>query len=155
MNDFSQVNDSLIIRPAVYDDLPGLLDLYTHLHGNPVPETDTRVEKIWRRIIDDDNHHILLGLIGGEPVTSCVLVIVENLTHMQRPYALIENVVTCADYRSRGYASRILDAAGDIAVSRGCYKIILMTGSKHESTLNFYRRAGYNSDDKTAFIRWL
>ena len=26
---------------------------------------------------------------------------------------------------------------------------------KRESTLNFYRNALYNSDDKTAFIQWL
>ena len=29
---------------------------------------------------------------------------------------------------------------------------MLLTGSKEESTLNFYRSAGYNSSDKTAFI---
>ena len=28
---------------------------------------------------------------------------------------------------------------------------MLMTGSKKESTLNFYRKAGYRSDDKTGF----
>jgi GNAT superfamily N-acetyltransferase len=151
----SETNDGLIICQAVYEDLPGLLSLYTHLNGNPLPVIDTRVEEIWRRIIGGDNHHILLGLIGGVPVTSCVLVVVENLTHTQRPYALIENVVTRADYRGRGYASRILAAAGDIAASGGCYKIMLMTGSKQESTLNFYRNAGYNCVDKTAFVRWL
>jgi hypothetical protein len=34
-------------------------------------------------------------------------------------------------------------------------KLMLLTGSKNENTLNFYRRAGYNSEDKTAFIQWL
>lgn len=28
---------------------------------------------------------------------------------------------------------------------------MLLTGSKEESTLNFYKSAGYNSSDKTAF----
>lgn len=32
---------------------------------------------------------------------------------------------------------------------------MLLTGSKEESTLNFYRNAGYNSSDKTAFIQWI
>lgn len=35
------------------------------------------------------------------------------------------------------------------------YKMMLLTGSKEESTLNFYRNAGYNSSDKTAFIQWI
>jgi len=32
---------------------------------------------------------------------------------------------------------------------------MLLTGSKREATLNFYKNAGYNCNDKTAFIQWL
>jgi ribosomal protein S18 acetylase RimI-like enzyme len=155
MINLNNTDNSFSIRRAEFGDLPDLLNLYTHLHNTPVPVIDNRVEEVWRNIIGDGNQHILLGITDGKPVSSCVLVIVSNLTHMQHPYALIENVVTHADYRGRGYATRMLDAAADIAVSRGCYKIMLMTGSKQESTYNFYRSAGYNSADKTAFVRWL
>ena len=34
-------------------------------------------------------------------------------------------------------------------------RMMLLTGSKNESTLRFYENAGYNSADKTAFIKWL
>lgn len=84
-----------------------------------------------------------------------MLVIVPNLTQGQRPYGLIENVVTDEAHRNRGYASRLLDFAKGIATERRCYKIMLMTGSKTESTWRFYERAGYNRTDKTAFIQWL
>ena len=43
----------------------------------------------------------------------------------------------------------------EIAVKENCYKMMLLTGAKDESTLNFYKKAGYNSTDKTAFIQWL
>ncbi|NLA86435.1 MAG: GNAT family N-acetyltransferase, partial [Clostridiales bacterium] len=86
---------------------------------------------------------------------SCVLVIVPNLTHSQRPYALIENVVTDINHRSKGYATAVLNYARDLARRANCYKIMLMTGSKLPGTLRFYERAGYNSHDKTAFIQWL
>ncbi len=33
--------------------------------------------------------------------------------------------------------------------------MMLLTGSKLDSTLNFYENAGYNKNDKTAFIMWL
>lgn len=36
-----------------------------------------------------------------------------------------------------------------------CYKMMLLTGSKEQKTLDFYENAGYNSADKTAFIQWL
>jgi hypothetical protein len=33
--------------------------------------------------------------------------------------------------------------------------MMLLTGSKEETTLDFYKKAGYNSTDKTAFIQWI
>ena len=42
-----------------------------------------------------------------------------------------------------------------LAREQGCYKLMLMTGSKRQSTLRFYERAGYRSDVKTAFLQWL
>ncbi len=33
--------------------------------------------------------------------------------------------------------------------------MMLLTGSHDPKTLDFYRHAGYNSTDKTAFIQWL
>lgn len=36
----------------------------------------------------------------------------------------------------------------------GCCKIMLLSGSKDEKTLQFYNKAGYNSTDKTAFVQW-
>jgi GNAT superfamily N-acetyltransferase len=67
----------------------------------------------------------------------------------------VENVVTHSDFRGKGIATACLNYARDIAKSENCYKLMLLTGSKNENTLNFYRRAGYNSEDKTAFIQWL
>ena len=145
----------LLIREAGEGDLERLLRLYTQLHEKTIPPLDDRIYIPWRRILADPGHHILLGLVDGEAVSSCVLVVIPNLTRGGSPYALVENVVTHADYRGQGYASRLLDAARDMAGEAGCYKIMLLTGAKDDATLNFYRRAGYNSSDKTAFIQWL
>lgn len=63
--------------------------------------------------------------------------------------------MTDAAYRGKGYATECLSYARQIAKQTNCYKMMLLTGSKKESTLNFYENAGYNSTDKTAFIQWL
>lgn len=143
------------IREATRQDLYPLLELYTHLHGNPMPREEQKLQRLWEDILGDKNYHILLGIEEKRLVSSCVLLIVPNLTHAQRPYALVENVVTHRDFRGRGYASQLLTYAGQLAKVQHCYKIMLMTGSKEESVLGFYRRAGYNSYDKTAFVQWL
>lgn len=144
-----------MVREITESDLAGLLELYTHLHGNPIPENTAELSALCRKILDDENHHIIVAEEDGKIVSSCVCVIVPNLTHGQRPYALIENVVTDEAYRRRGLATACLDFARKIAVNANCYKMMLLTGSKEESTLRFYEKAGYNRNDKTAFIQWL
>ena len=145
----------MIIREIRENELGDLLELYTHLHELGVPENSARLRDTWAAICSDENHHIIVCEVDGRLVSSCVCVIVPNLTRNIRPYAFIENVVTRAEYRGRGYATACLDRARALAVKADCYKMMLLTGSKSESTLNFYQRAGYNSTDKTAFIQWL
>lgn len=143
------------IRETKEDDLESLLDLYTQLHDNPFPNINEDIKSLWKDILLDKHHHIIVCCIDKKIVSSCVIIIVPNLTHNQRPYALIENVITDKSYRKKGFATATLDFASEIAKKQNCYKIMLLTGSKEESTLKFYEKAGFNSNDKTAFIRWL
>lgn len=143
------------IRSVQDRDLYGLLALYTQLHSNAMPASSERLSALWDSIRADPNHHIIVAEYNGAIVSSCVLVVIPNLTHDQRPYALIENVVTDAQHRNMGLASACLAFAKEIAVRENCYKIMLLTGSKREETLRFYRNAGYNSQDKTGLIQWL
>jgi ribosomal protein S18 acetylase RimI-like enzyme len=145
----------MLIREATKEDLFSLLNLYTHLHDSPIPENDDSLTSLWTEILHDPHHHIIVGQLDGQIICSCVLLIVPNLTHKQRPYAVIENVITHKNYRSKGYATQILDYTKKIAESKNCYKIMLMTGSKENTTLRFYEHAGFNRQDKTAFIMWL
>ena len=144
-----------MIRELTENDFDGLMQLYTHLHDNPVPQKSGEILALWQRILNDKDHHIIVAVENDRIVSSCVCVIIPNLTHGQQPYALIENVVTDPQYRGRGLATACLDYAREIAQNNGCYKMMLLTGSKLESTLKFYERAGYNRQDKTAFIQWI
>ena len=136
-------------------DLKDLLTLYMQLHDNPMPESTQELNDLWKQILNDKNHHIIVAEEDGKIVSSCVCVIIPNLTHSQRPYAFIENVITDENYRKRGLATDCLNYAKEIAQKENCYKLMLLTGSKKESTLKFYEQAGYNRNDKTAFIQWI
>ncbi|MFC2422695.1 GNAT family N-acetyltransferase [Fusobacterium polymorphum] len=144
-----------MVREAVKKDLDELLNLYLFLHEKNIPKNSEYLENTWKTIIEDINHHIVIKEINGKIVSSCVCVIVPNLTRNIRPYALIENVVTNEGYRGKGYATECLNYAKEIAIKNNCYKMMLLTGTKSENTLAFYKSAGYNSDDKIAFIQWL
>lgn len=144
-----------MIREAKREDLDALLELYLFLHEDGIPEKNAHLEETWEQIIGDPNHHLIVREVEGKIVSSCVCVIIPNLTRNVRPYAFIENVVTRADYRGKGYATECLDFAKKIAEKENCYKMMLLTGSKRPETLSFYEKAGYNSSDKTAFIQWI
>lgn len=144
-----------MIREIRPDELNNLLELYTHLHEEGIPENSEHLQKTWQQICADEHHHIIVCEIEGKLVSSCVCVIIPNLTRNIRPYAFIENVVTHADYRGKGYATACLNDARELAKQANCYKMMLLTGAKDEKTLRFYQGAGYNCADKTAFIQWL
>lgn len=144
-----------MVREVNENELTELLELYLHLHEESVPENTEHLRQTWNTIIRDENHHIIVKIVNGKIVSSCVCVIIPNLTRNVRPYAFIENVVTHAEYRGKGYATECLNYAKEIAEKADCYKMMLLTGSKDKKTLDFYEKAGYNSTDKTAFIQWL
>ena len=143
------------IREIKENELSALLELYTHLHESGIPENSEHLRNTWTRICSDENYHIIVCEVDGKLVSSCVCVIIPNLTRNIRPYAFIENVVTHTNHRRKGYATACLNYAKELAAKADCYKMMLLTGAKSESTLDFYKQAGYNCTDKTAFIQWL
>ena len=138
------------VRPATRQDLPAVLDLYRHLNSDTDGSSIQTAEAVFDRFLAYDGSAILLCLVDDVAVASCTLVVVPNLTRGARPYALIENVVTHGDHRRMGYGRKVLDAACDAAWAAGCYKVMLMTGSKQPGTLDFYRSAGFEQS-KTGF----
>lgn len=141
------------LREIEKDELGQLLQLYTFLHEEAPPREGEELQEVWESILADPRHHILVGCVGERLICSCVLLIVPNLTHGLQPYALIENVVTHKDFRGKGCGTALLAYAVELAQTQNCYKIMLMTGRKDEKTLRFYERAGFNRQDKTAFVR--
>lgn len=125
----------MIIREIKENELSDLLELYIHLHELGMPEDSEHLHNTWDTICNDENHHIIVCEVDGKLVSSCVCVIIPNLTRNIRPYAFIENVVTHTDYRGKGYATACLNYAKELAVTADCYKMMLLTGSKSESTL--------------------
>jgi GNAT superfamily N-acetyltransferase len=146
----------LFTRYVRKDELSRLLELYKHLHETgdaPLP-SDDQLARLWHEIMDSSLLHYLVGEIDGKLVSSCTLAIIPNLTRGARPYGLIENVVTHRDYRKRGFGTRTLQHALQIAWDCDCYKVMLLTGSKNESTLRFYEQAGFERGVKTGFIAY-
>ena len=139
------------IRSIKKDELKDLLSLYSYLNPDDHLLTpDERIIGIWDKILAEPGHHYLVTEIDGKIVSSCVLLIINNLTRNGSPYGLIENVVTHPEYRNRGVGTRLLKRAQEIARENGCYKVMLMSGRK--KAIPFYEKAGFERESKTGFI---
>lgn len=143
-----------MIREVRIDEYEQLMELYLHLHETEIPPA-AQTRGLWERLVNDPDYHLIAAEEDGRLVSTITCVIMPNLTHGPRPYAWVENVVTHPDYRGRGLATACLEYAKEIAKRENCYRLILMTGSKLPSTLNFYERAGYDRTGKTGFIQYL
>jgi GNAT superfamily N-acetyltransferase len=140
---------NFIIRPASDGDLADLLQLYRHLNSDDPPEPALAAQQ-FAAILAQPGMTVLIGVADGQAAATVTVIVVPNLTRQAAPYALIENVVTHADRRKRGYAGLLMRAAIDEAWEAGCYKVMLLTGSKEPGTLRFYEACGFDRS-KTGF----
>lgn len=141
----------VVVRPAADHDLPEMLNLYRHLHPHD-PELETATAaRVWSTLLASGFMTVIVAQATDRLVASCTLAIVPNLSRGGRSYGVIENVVTHADHRKRGLGRRVLAHACDMAWQADCYKVLLATGSKQETTLRFYEGAGFERGGKTYF----
>ena len=141
-----------MIREARGDDFEGLMVLYAQLQPlDPVLE-DGSDRRVFDRILGADDLHLFVLEEQGDLSATCYLNVIPNITRRASPYGIIENVVTLETLRNAGRGKQIIGHALDFAWARGCYKVMLQTGSRREATHNFYKACGFRADDKFAFV---
>lgn len=138
------------IRAAEPGDLPALLALYAELSAGDQLPTPEAAAATWSKLLTSEMVSVLVAEVDGCAVSTCVLIVVPNLTRNQRPFALVENVVTAAAMRGQGLGKRVIQAAFEQAWAAGCYKVMLMTGRSDPAVLAFYESCGCQRG-KTAF----
>jgi len=134
-------------------ELDELLSLYQMLNpDDPELERTEELRSQWQEMLRDEYLKLIVVEHDDRLVASCVLSITPNLTRSARPFGLIENVVTHADYRRNGFGRLCLQTATEIAEENDCYKIMLLTGSDREWKHEFYESCGFDKEAKTGFV---
>ncbi len=143
---------TLLIRPLAGPDLPALLALYRELHPADPAIAPDLLRSTWQQMLDTPGLSVTGGFAGDSLATSCTLLILPNLTRGARPFALLENVVTAAAFRRRGFGRAMLAHAAGLARQAGCYKLMLQTGRLDAITFAFYEACGFSRHAKQAFL---
>lgn len=149
------MSDEAVVRLINSQELPGLLQLYRHLHPDDPELAPGSLQEQWDVIMNDPGMKIIVVERDGMLVASCVLLVALNLTRGARPFGLIENVVTHSGFRKLGYGRMVLDYAVEYARGQNCYKVMLLTGSKMEGVHTFYESCGFRKGAKTGFVQSL
>jgi GNAT superfamily N-acetyltransferase len=139
---------SVSVRLATESDLPRLIELYSQLELDPSRE-ESRAEVLpsyrnaFAAIAADPNQQLFVAEAGGRVAGTACLIVMPNLTHKGRPYALIENVVVDASQRSTGIGQALMRHLIDRALSAGCYKVALTSNFQREQAHRFYEKLGF------------
>jgi len=134
-------------------DLESLLQLYAYLHEQDAAlPPEPQIRAIWQELMTSPRHAYFGVFVGAQLVSTCALAMVPNLTRGCRPYGIVENVVTHAAHRKRGYGGRVVQAALAHAWASRCYKVMLLTGRREPATLRFYESLGFDPHGKQAFV---
>jgi GNAT superfamily N-acetyltransferase len=142
----------MLIRLAQKEDYNQLLGLLKQL--NPAdPETAEVEYKVFEEIIESKYLDLIVAEYEGNLLGSCYLNLVPNMTRGGRPYAVIENVITDSEHRSRGIGKALIKRALELAGKENCYKVMLMSGRKDQAVHAFYKKCGFDSDEKQAYIQ--
>jgi GNAT superfamily N-acetyltransferase len=139
-------------REARPDDLDGILRLYQQLHpADPVLD-DGADAAAFAQILGSPGLHLFVLDLDGAIVATTYLNVIPNLTRSASPYAVIENVVVEKTLRGAGLGRQIMAATLQAAWDAGCYKAMLLTGSRTPATHAFYRACGFSPDAKQAYL---
>ena len=142
----------MMIREAELEDFDGVKRLYAQLNPDDPVVSDGRDAPVFETIVVSDHLYLFVGVVDEKLVATCYLNFIPNMTRNVSPYCIIENVVTERELRNQGYGKAIIKHALDVAWAFGCYKVMLQTGSKRESTHYFYKSCGFSATDKFAFV---
>jgi GNAT superfamily N-acetyltransferase len=141
-----------VFREARFGDFDDVVRLYRQLHPNDPVLEDGSDATAFEQILRTDGLHLFVLEVDGAVVATTYLNLIPNMTRSASPYAVIENVVVDEAVRGTGLGKQVMAATLAVAWEAGCYKAMLMTGSKTPATHAFYVACGFSPDEKTAYL---
>ncbi|GIJ47144.1 acetyltransferase [Virgisporangium aliadipatigenens] len=135
----------IVVRPAVQDDLPALLELYAELHPADPPLATHTATEVWRAVEAQAGRTILVAEAGAALAGTIDCTVLPNFTRAARPFMLVENVVVSAGYRRAGVGTALMEAAVRLARQAGCYKVQLLSRTDRKGAHAFYEARGFRA----------
>ena len=140
----AKVANTITIRVAEDRDVPGVLRLYSQPAldaGNVLSVGDAT--SILGRFKSYPNYNLYVACSGQEIVGTFALLVMDNLGHLGKPSAIVEDVAVDPLHQRRGIGSRMMRFAMRKAAAFGCYKLTLSAAGHRANAHRFYESLGF------------
>jgi GNAT superfamily N-acetyltransferase len=132
----------LRIREANEEDAAALVDLLVQLHPR-YPGDPAQAAELMPVILRNPGRTLLVADRGTQLVGTADVLVVPNITHGGRPWAIVENVVVDRHARGAGVGAALLTETLRLARDAGCYMLQLLSLSHRIEAHAFYRKLGF------------
>ena len=140
------------IRLTNRADLAGVLALYRELRPNDPVLTCAEAESAWNTVLGDPALSVIVATDDAAIVSTCTLGVVPTLANGGRPFGVIEHVITTRTHRRMGFARAVLEFALNMAWSRQCYKVVLLSGADRDDAHRLYESVGFRGEIERGFV---
>jgi GNAT superfamily N-acetyltransferase len=141
-----------VARGAEANDLEGVLALYKELRPDDPVLPPKVAREAFAALLGRKDADLVVCEVADTLVATCMLATIPNLASSARPIGVIEHVVTLAAHRNRGYARLVLEFALSKAWSRGCCKVMLLSGAQRKDAHHLYESVGFVGNVERGFV---
>ncbi|MFC5528302.1 GNAT family N-acetyltransferase [Cohnella yongneupensis] len=141
------------VRSIKSGELPSLAALYDELI-----EVKTNVAKmttVYNAIKDNDNYIILGAFNDSDLIGSLMGIVCFDIIGDCKPFMVIENVIVSDRARRQGIGKQLMMRIEQIAIERGCWYIILVSGETRKEAHRFYEQLGFKEEKVEGYRKHL
>jgi len=137
------------VRVARIEDALALCGLYSELangRAEAMPADEDVTREFLTEIASIPSRHLLVAEVEEQQIAGTLdLLVVRNVTHQGRPWAIVENMVVSEQYRRRGIGAALIVEALERAKQAHCYKVQLLSAKYRVEAHDFYRSLGFEA----------
>ena len=142
---------SAVIRRAVAEDAPAIERLYREL------VTDPHIRVLPAQVAalaGSETSFLLVAECSGLVCGTALLTVCPDAMYGTQPFGVVENVIVTEGMRGGGMGHRLMAHVEQLALAQHCTKLMLLSSITREAAHAFFRRCGFRSDTKHAFVKY-
>lgn len=145
------------IKIASIEDVPQLCNLLQTLFTQEAEFTPNEALQSagLSRIINNSEVGDVVIAIENNEIMGMVVLLYTISTALGSIVAILEDMVVAENMRSKGVGTKILNFAVNLANSKGCQRITLLTDHNNLLAQKFYKTYGFNRSSMIAFRKSL